>query len=486
MAKTAGGGARRPPQRTSTRRRMYRRRRLVAGFLVLLVLGAGYGTLDAFDLAPGVLTRTDPWPEAQPFPSPALPAPVAEAEVPALADDAPLPSGDALAELSQDLLSDDRVGPDPGVMVVDVTTGEALLAQHVGQEYVPASSLKVLVAVAVVASYGDQHRFTTTAVTGGDDQVTLVAGGDLTLAEGAGDPEAIIGHGGLGDLAEQTAAALTEAGTTSVHLNLDDTLFTGPTLAPRWGDVDLSGGWGMHMAPIAVDIGRIDGQQARSTDAAMDAAQIFADHLADAGITVDPQIDRAAAPEEATELGAVQSATLDEIVAYTLQHSENILSEALGRMTAVATGHEASFAGAGEAVLEVLADLGLDTSGAQLVDTSGLSSASKLTPQLLTGALRLTADGSHPELLAVADGMPIAGLEGTLGSRLTDGAATGTLRAKTGTLPQVVALTGLVTTADGRLVAFTVLANDFDRGGAHSARSAVDAWARDLAGCGCS
>ena len=464
---------------------MYRRRRVAASLLVLVLLGAGYGTLDAFDLAPGILTRTEPWPEAEPFPTPTLPAPVAQAGVPALADDAPVPTTEALTELSQELLTDARVGPDPGVMVVDVATGDELLAQHVADAFVPASSLKVLVAVAAVETYGDQHRFATTTVSGDDGEVTLVAGGDLTLAAGAGDPDAIIGHGGLGDLAEQTAAALTEAGTTSVHLNLDDTLFTGPTLAPRWGDVDLSGGWGMHMAPIAVDIGRIEGQQPRSTDAAMDAAQVFAEELADHGVDVEPQIGRAAAPEGASELAVVESATLGEIAAYTLQHSENVLSETLGRMTAVATGHEASFAGAGEAVLEVLADLGLDTSGAKLVDASGLSSVSRLTPQLLTEALRLAADGSHPELLAVADGIPVAGLEGTLTHRLTDGAATGTLRAKTGTLPQAVALTGLVTTTDGRLLAFTVLANGFDTGTAHSARSAVDDWAHDLAACGC-
>ena len=62
----------------------------------------------------------------------------------------------------------------------------------------------------------------------------------------------------------------------------------------------------------------------------------------------------------------------------------------------------------------------------------------------------------------------------------------GTLRAKTGTLPQAVALTGLVTTADGRLLAFTVLANDFESGGAWGVRAAVDEWATELAACGCS
>lgn len=465
---------------------MYRRRRIAVGLALLLVLGTGYGALDAADIAPGVLTTTDPWPEAEPFPTPALPFPVAEAAVPGLADDAPMPTTEALTELTADQLPGSLAGPDPGVMVVDVASGTELLGQNVADGYVPASSLKLLVALAAVSAYGDQHRFETTVSTAGDGQITLVAGGDLTLAEGAGDPDAVVGHAGLADLAEQTAEALAEQGVTTVQLALDDTLFTGPTMAPRWADVDLANGWAMHMAPLAVDIGRIDGQQPRSTDAAMDAADAFAEALTDAGITVDGDIARAPAAEDATPLATVSSATLGEIVAYTLQYSENILSEALGRMTAVATGHEASFAGAGQAVLAVLTELGLDTTGATMVDASGVSSASQLTPQLLTGAVQLAADGSHPELLSIADGVPVAGLEGTLSSRLGQGAAAGMVRAKTGTLPQAISLTGLVTTADGRLLAFTVLANDFESGGAWGVRAAVDEWAAELAACGCS
>lgn len=465
---------------------MYRRRRITVGLALLLVLGTGYGALDAADIAPGVLTTTDPWPEAEPFPQPALPAPVAEAAVPGLAEDAPMPTTEALTELTADHLPGSLAGPEPGVMVVDVASGAELLGQNVADGYVPASSLKLLVALAAVSTYGDQHRFETTVSTAGDGQITLVAGGDLTLAEGAGDPDAVVGHAGLADLAEQTAEALAEQGVTTVQLALDDTLFTGPTLAPRWADVDLANGWAMHMAPLAVDIGRIDGQQPRSTDAAMDAADAFAEALTDAGISVDGDIARAPAAEDATPLATVSSATLGEIVAYTLQYSENILSETLGRMTAVATGHEASFAGAGQAVLAVLTELGLDTTGATMVDASGVSSASQLTPQLLTGAVLLAADGSHPELLSIADGVPVAGLEGTLSSRLGQGAAAGTVRAKTGTLPQAISLTGLVTTADGRLLAFTVLANDFESGGAWGVRAAVDEWAAELAACGCS
>ena len=501
MAKTAGRGERptgqrtgRPPARrpapasASNKRqpaKVYRRRRITVGLALLLVLGTGYAALDAADIAPGVLTTTEPWPEAEPFPQPALPGPVAEAAVPGLSEDAPMPTTEAVTELTAELLPPAVAGPEPGVMVTDVASGTELLAQNVADAYVPASSLKVLVALAAVATYGDQHRFETTVTTGGDGQIALVGGGDLALAAGSGDPEAVVGHAGLGDIAAQTAEALTEQGVTSVQLALDDTLFTGPSLAPRWADVDLANGWAMHMSPLAVDIGRIDGQLPRSTDAGMDAAETFAEALTDAGITVEGGIERAPATEGGTALATVSSATLGEIVGYTLQASENILSETLGRMTAVGTGHEASFAGASEAVLAVLAELGLDTSGNTMVDASGVSSASELTPQLLTSAVQLAADGTHPELLSIVDGVPVAGLEGTLASRLGDGAAAGTLRAKTGTLPQAISLTGLVTTAEGRLLAFTVLANDFDSGGAWGVRGAVDEWATALAACGC-
>src|SRR5699024_12707735 len=144
------------------------------------------------------------------------------------------------------------------------------------------------------------------------------------------------------DLAADAAPSVQQHGRRSVHLALDATLFTGPQLAPHWGDVDLSGGWAMPMAPIAVDIGQIEAHRARSTDAAKDAAQAFAKALRDQGITVDGDITRAQAPEEAEQLGAVKSAELGRIVDYTLRHSENVLSETLGRMTAGGTDQAAS------------------------------------------------------------------------------------------------------------------------------------------------
>lgn len=472
----AGAGVKR-------RRRAWR----VPAILLALILVAGYAAADAADLAPGILTTTEPWPEAEPFPEPELPAPVSGVQPPAAADEeAPVPKASYVQKITDQLAGRDPLDGDPGAVVVDVASGKELVSRNAAEAYVPASSLKILVAMAALEVYGADHQFTTEAVGNGQGEVTLVAGGDLTLAAGEGDPDAVVGHAGLADLAEDVAASLQEQGRSSVHLALDDTLFTGPQLAPHWGDVDLSGGWAMPMAPIAVDIGQREGHRARSTDAAKDAAQAFAKALRDQGITVDGDITRAQAPEEAEQLGAVKSAELGRIVDYTLRHSENVLSETLGRMTAVGTDHEASFAGAGKAVLSVLKDLGLDVSSAELVDTSGLSSLDRVTPTLLVQALKLVTDGEHPQFLSVANGLPVAGLDGTLSGRLDDGAATGMLRAKTGTLTQAVSLSGFVTTADGRLLAFAVVANGFEVGNVGAVRGAVDKWAGALAACGCS
>jgi D-alanyl-D-alanine carboxypeptidase/D-alanyl-D-alanine-endopeptidase (penicillin-binding protein 4) len=85
------------------------------------------------------------------------------------------------------------------------------------------------------------------------------------------------------------------------------------------------------------------------------------------------------------------------------------------------------------------------------------------------------------------DGFPVAGLTGTLDARY-EGAATsrgaGLVRAKTGTLNTVIALSGYVVDADGRLLVFSFIGNGLAPGAAGN-RDAVDRAAAALAACGC-
>jgi D-alanyl-D-alanine carboxypeptidase/D-alanyl-D-alanine-endopeptidase (penicillin-binding protein 4) len=59
------------------------------------------------------------------------------------------------------------------------------------------------------------------------------------------------------------------------------------------------------------------------------------------------------------------------------------------------------------------------------------------------------------------ESLPIAGIDGTLKTRMKGTKAEGNLRAKTGSIGGVSTLSGYVTTADGERLAFSILMQDF-------------------------
>ncbi len=442
--------------------------------LIALVLGGGYVVTDVYDIVPGPLTLTEPWPDPEPFPavSPALAQPVKTLELDA---DAAEPAAAELTAAIDEFVADPRVGT-AGVVVTDLLSGDVLGEYQGTEAKVPASTTKLLTAVAALEAAGLEYRFTTSVVEGAaedPDAITLIAGGDLTLAAGEGDPDAVVGHAGLGDLAREAAAALRAEGRSSVsRVVLDESLWTGPRMAPRWDDVDLAGGWAMPMAPIAIEMGERDGLTRRSDDPAGDALDAFATALRNAGISQDsqPTIGRSAGGRD---LASVESAPLEDIVAHTLIVSENMLAEALGRLAAVETGAEGSFEGAATAIRAQLEALDVDVTGLELSDASGLSSANQITPTTLAQTLRTAGTPEHPELLAAIRGLPVAGLEGTLAKRFVGSEAAGVVAAKTGSLRATVTMAGQVHTSSDRVLVVVAMAGELS-GGLDPTRAAVD------------
>ena len=108
--------------------------------------------------------------------------------------------------------------------------------------------------------------------------------------------------------------------------------------------------------------------------------------------------------------------------------------------------------------------LGLDPESFALVDGSGLSYANKVTPRALVRALRVARRSFDfgPELIAA---LPIAAADGTLQKR-AEGAA-GAVRAKTGLLNRVTALSGFARPAGSSVgepddeVIFSLLVNGY-------------------------
>lgn len=468
-----------------------RGRAVTAGVLVtVLGLGAGWLTLDALDLAPGFLTLAPPPPTAEPFPT-APGATAADPATPVIADldpDAPLPDAATVAAAARALASDDRMGTSTSVVVSDVLTGTVLadLGGDVGQ--VPASTAKILTAMAAVSALGADTTLPTTVVQTEPGRLVLVGGGDMMLAAGAGDPTAVVGHAGLADLADQVVARLRQAGVTQVRLAVDDTLFSGPSIHPDWKRSDVAAGYVAAVSPVGVEIAKTDPTEEyppRYPDPALNATRVLGDLLSQDGITVVGDLTRTAAPEDALELGRVQSATIADIVRYTLHVSENTIAEVLGRLVAVEQGLPGSFQGAATAVLAQVGYDGVGIAGARLDDCSGLSARSRVPARVLVDAVRVAAQPGGEELLGVLNDLPVGGWLGTLYDRYTSGPGQGTVRAKTGSLPGVTSLAGTVQTVDGRLLAFAVMADETPAGGQLPPRAAIDAFVQRLAGCGC-
>jgi D-alanyl-D-alanine carboxypeptidase/D-alanyl-D-alanine-endopeptidase (penicillin-binding protein 4) len=334
--------------------------------------------------------------------------------------------------------------------------------------------------------------------------VVLTGGGDVLLGAGDSDPAAVLGHAGLATLAEATVRALKEGaaggnatdksgGTVSVLV--DDSLFSGPSLSQAWSPEDVAAGETAPLYPLALNSARFDPAKTtgpRPQDAAMTAAEAFAARLttaaADAGLSVTPGVARVrpGAAAEAKVLAEVQSATVGEQVDLMLQTSDNYLAEVMGRMAAVGAGRPGSGEGAIATVLDQLKDLDVPLDGLHAADVSGLAPANQVSARQLTDVVRAMTSGTDTRLRAALDGFPVAGLTGTLGGRYTDEATAGgagLVRAKTGTLNTVIALSGYVVDADGRLLVFSFVGNGLTPGAANKA--ALDRSASALAGCGC-
>jgi D-alanyl-D-alanine carboxypeptidase/D-alanyl-D-alanine-endopeptidase (penicillin-binding protein 4) len=363
------------------------------------------------------------------------------------------------------------------IEVVDVATGQKLFGQNETDPAVPASTMKLVTATAVLAKLGPAAQLHTRAVAGANPgEVVLVGGGDPTLAVNA--TGSYPGAARLDDLAGQVTKAL--GSTPPTRVLVDSSLFTGPDTGTNWepGVVD-SGGYVARVTALMIDGGRtnpkdIDPPSNRSTTPDIAAGQAFARLLGLPASAVTagqapadqnpPGASRSdgSAPVPGTQLGVVSSPPVLRILEEMLNVSDNSIAEVLARQVALSAKQPASFTGGGAAVLSTLTELGLPTTGVNIADGSGLSLDDRLTPQLLTGLLAVAAKPDHPALHALVAGLPVAGYSGTLAGRFRTPSANpadGALRAKTGTLSGINSLAGYVTTTSGRLLGFAVLAD---------------------------
>ncbi|WP_051463681.1 D-alanyl-D-alanine carboxypeptidase/D-alanyl-D-alanine-endopeptidase [Leptolyngbya sp. PCC 6406] len=113
--------------------------------------------------------------------------------------------------------------------------------------------------------------------------------------------------------------------------------------------------------------------------------------------------------------------------------------------------------GGQHAVRQALLPLGIDPEGYQQVDGSGLSRQNRMRPATLVTLLKAMA--AHEDTGLFYASLPVGGVSGTLRNRFRDSPLQGRVRAKTGTLQGVRALSGYVQNGDYGEIAFSLVIN---------------------------
>lgn len=409
-------------------------------------------------------------------------------------DDAALDPATALApDRVAAAVGDDLADPDLGRHVVGAVAalapGSPEWTSGDGR-YLPASTTKLLTLGAALEVLGPDHTFTTRVVRGpGPRDVVLVGGGDpllasrsLTLAEAESTYPA---RADVTTLALDVAAAL--GGQGRVRVRFDDSLFTGPTDNPAWRRDYVPDDIVSPITALMVDGGDEPDSDLKADEPSLAAARVFADALSAAGLRVTGQPRRVVAPPDAEELAAVESAPLSEVAERILDVSDNEGSEVVAHHVGLATTGAGSFEAGAAGVLTTLGGLGIDVTGAELYDGSGLSRRNRVATATLIDLLQHAAGPDGDAMRSLVTGMPVAGFTGSLTYRFAEGPAVarGVVRAKTGTLTGVHALAGIAVDREGHALAFVFGADRSPPDERYDAQEALDRAAASLAACRC-
>jgi serine-type D-Ala-D-Ala carboxypeptidase/endopeptidase (penicillin-binding protein 4) len=159
-----------------------------------------------------------------------------------------------------------------------------------------------------------------------------------------------------------------------------------------------------------------------------------------------------------------QSPPLTEIIEQTNKLSQNLYAELLFRTLGAVFGREGSTKEARSVMEETLETMRIKKGSLSIHDGSGLSRLNLVSPRHVCQLLAYMAH--HPYFNDFYRSLPAAGKDGTLVGRLRTRDSERQIRAKTGTLTHVAALSGYIESGQQGLIAFSILSNNSVKSGA--------------------
>ncbi len=404
-----------------------------------------------------------------------------------------------------------------GIAVRSLTSGTMVYEKNAFTSLVPASNLKLLTTATALRLLGPNAHFTTKLYLTGSKQDSIF-NGDVLL-QGGGDPTLVwVDSLGGVPLFQHFAIKLSEMGITEIKGRLigDDNYFDDQEYGIGWSwennpyyfqppicalsinnncvDFTLCGGDTMgesislSFTPPFSDICIINravtslytdisierqpgsntyivsGTMAPGTrfvrtrtikNPTSRAVDLFKQTLNDFGIRVGPALDIDDIEYfniDTTLVMESASPPLSDIVTTINKKSDNLAAELLLKLIGKKVTDYGSSENGANVVLDYWRSRGIATHDLFIVDGSGLSRKNLLTPACLVSVLTEMYSDS-----VFYNSLPIAGLDGTL--ERSEWTRNQNIRAKTGTLDHVKALSGYIKTKHGDELAFSFLVN---------------------------
>jgi D-alanyl-D-alanine carboxypeptidase/D-alanyl-D-alanine-endopeptidase (penicillin-binding protein 4) len=327
-----------------------------------------------------------------------------------------------------------------GLMVYDLTADSAIYCHNERQLLRPASTMKVVTAIAAIDRLGGSFQFKTTlSYTGAIEDGVL--NGDVYLVGGF-DPR--FNSDDMGSFVD----GIRRMGIDTIR---------GRIVADKsMKDADMLGeGWCWDddnpvLSPLLIS--RRDVFVKR-----------FVDRLRGEGVVVEADTVAGRQPGGAYEVGT-RTHTIDQVLMPMMKESDNLCAEALFYQLGASTGaHPATARDARTVVRRLVEKVGLRPSDYRIADGSGLSLYNYVTAELEVMLLRYAYQNTNI-YMHLLPSLPVAGEDGTLRRRMRGAFTSGNVKAKTGSVTAISSLAGYCTAANGHVLCFAIINQGIRRG----------------------
>ncbi len=321
-----------------------------------------------------------------------------------------------------------------GLMVYDLTADSTLYTYNHRQMLRPASCMKLVTSITALDALGPNYEYQTALYYTGSIQGRTLVGNIYCV--GGFDP--MITQADVITL----ASSIRQLGVDSIR---------GLIVADRSmkESLDYGEGWcwdDENPILIPLTIGRKD-----------NFTSTLAEEIARLGVNLEKvELMQGRKPAQAKMID-VCCHSIKQVLQRMMKDSDNFYAESMFYQTAASTDHHpATAVDARNITKKLINRLGLDANRYRIADGSGLSLYNYVTVELLVKLLR-HAWRTPSIAKALMPALPVAGVDGTLKSRMQNTRAQGNVRAKTGTLTGISSLAGYCTAPNGHELAFAII-----------------------------